>query len=95
MKRISRPLGLAALFIGLAIFHMPSSVAQTVVDDWNNIKTPPAPTLKPVTLDPKTTALLVMDLIKEGMLLSNRIDQGVSLPSRESKNFFLPHERKA
>ena len=93
MKHISRSLGLAALFIGLAIFHMPSSVAQTVVDDWTNIKTPSAPTLKPVTLDPKTTALLVMDLIKQAC--NEQIDQGVSLPSRESKNFFLPHERKA
>src|SRR5262245_44525300 len=38
--------------------------AQTIIDDWSNIKAPPAPTLKPVTTDPKATALLVMDLIK-------------------------------
>ena len=83
MKRISRPLGLAALFVGLAIFHMPSSVAQTVVDDWNNIKTPPAPTLKPVTLDPKTTALLVMDLIKQACNEQNRPRCIASLPRIE------------
>jgi nicotinamidase-related amidase len=35
--------------------------AQTVIDDWNQVKLPPPPQLKPVTLDPKTTALLVMD----------------------------------
>jgi nicotinamidase-related amidase len=35
--------------------------AQTIVDDWNSVKAPPPPTLKPVTVDPKTTALLMLD----------------------------------
>jgi nicotinamidase-related amidase len=35
--------------------------AQTVVDEWSNVKAPPAPALKPVTLEPKTTALLMLD----------------------------------
>lgn len=39
--------------------------AETIVDSWTSIKAPPAPELKPVTLDPKTTALMVMDLIKQ------------------------------
>ena len=39
--------------------------AQTIIDEWQSIKAPPAPELKPVTLDSKTTALLVMDLVKQ------------------------------
>ena len=37
--------------------------AQTVIDDWANIKAPPPPELKPVTVDPKTTALLLLDFV--------------------------------
>jgi nicotinamidase-related amidase len=35
--------------------------AQTIIDDWGQVKLPPPPQLKPVTLVPKETALLVMD----------------------------------
>ena len=41
------------------------SLAQTIIDEWQGIKAPPAPELKTVALDPKTTALLVMDLVKQ------------------------------
>ena len=41
------------------------SLAQTIIDEWQGIKAPPAPELKTVTLDPKITALLVMDLVKQ------------------------------
>jgi len=39
--------------------------AQTIIDEWSSIKVPPPPELKPVTLEPKTTALLAMDMIKQ------------------------------
>ena len=39
------------------------SGAQTIVDEWPNVKAPPAPALKPVTVDPKTTALLMLDFV--------------------------------
>ena len=35
--------------------------AQTIIDEWNEAKLPAPPALKPVTLLPKETALLVMD----------------------------------
>src|SRR6202161_798173 len=35
--------------------------AKTIVDDWNQAKLPSPPQLKPATLLPKETALLVMD----------------------------------
>lgn len=54
-------LAFAAVF-GLAVS---SASAQTIVDDWVNVKTPPAPQLKPVTVDPKTTALLMLDFMNQ------------------------------
>lgn len=38
--------------------------AQSIIDEWSSVKAPPAPALKEVTVDPKTTALLVMDFVK-------------------------------
>jgi len=53
--------GLAAAFV--AIFALQAHAAD-VVDEWASVKLPPAPQLKEVTVDPKTTALLVLDIIK-------------------------------
>jgi nicotinamidase-related amidase len=39
------------------------TAAQTIVDEWPNVKAPPAPALKAVTVDPKTTALLMLDFV--------------------------------
>lgn len=35
--------------------------AQTVIDKWAEVKIPPPPDLKPVTIKPETTALLLLD----------------------------------
>ncbi len=35
--------------------------AQTIIDEWHQVKPPAPPELKPVTVDPKTTALLILD----------------------------------
>ena len=53
----------AVLSVGLVTAFIPAAVAQqkNVVDDWSMVKAPPAPKLKDVKVDPKTTALLVMD----------------------------------
>jgi nicotinamidase-related amidase len=39
--------------------------AGNIVDDWASVNMPPAPQLKPVSVDPKTTALLVLDLMNQ------------------------------
>lgn len=39
--------------------------AQTIVDEWASVKIPPAPQLKPVTVDSKTTALLMLDFMNQ------------------------------
>lgn len=35
---------------------------KTIIDLWNTVTPPPAPELQPVTVDAKTTALLVLDM---------------------------------
>jgi nicotinamidase-related amidase len=55
---------LAATF-GLAAAAMAPASAQTVIDEWSQAKFPAPPQLKPVKLDPKETALLVMDFTKQ------------------------------
>jgi hypothetical protein len=63
MFKISRLLPLAALAAVLS-YAGPSS-AETIIDEWQSVKAPPPPQLKSATLDPKTTALLVIDMIKQ------------------------------
>ncbi len=38
---------------------------KTIVDEWATVQAPKPPELKPVTLDPKTMALLVLDIVKQ------------------------------
>ena len=41
-----------------------ASSAGDIVEDWDTVKPPPKPELKAVTLDPSTTALLILDMQK-------------------------------
>ena len=84
--------------------------AQTIINEWSSIKAPPAPELKTVTVEPKTTALLVMDLIKQACNEKNRPRCIASIPKVEKLlaearakgvggrsvgcNVELPHEQK-
>lgn len=62
MFRIRHLLALAAV---LVIAAPASTRADDVVAEWASVKAPSAPELKEVVLDPKTTAVLVMDFIKQ------------------------------
>jgi nicotinamidase-related amidase len=52
----------AAAFVALAA--LPAQ-AGNVIEDWDSIKRAPAPALKPVKADPKTTALLMLDFMNQ------------------------------
>jgi len=58
VRHLFRFIALTA-FLGFAA----AASAQTIIDDWTNIKAPPAPELTTVTVDPKTTALLMLDFL--------------------------------
>ena len=42
--------------------HAGATADQTIVDEWKVIVPPPPPELKPITVDTKTTALLILDM---------------------------------
>ena len=54
---------LVGLVVSLSISA--SALSQTIVDEWSEIKAPPAPALKPTKLDAKDTALLMLDFVKQ------------------------------
>jgi nicotinamidase-related amidase len=81
MFRLRHLLSLAALAAALACGA--PAPAQTIIDEWSSVKVPPPPELKPVTLDPKTTALLVMDLFKQICNMERRPRCVASIPRIE------------
>ena len=54
-----RVLGFAACVAGCNAVS--AADAQTIVEEWASVKVPPPPALKPVTVDPKVTALVLLD----------------------------------
>ena len=55
---------IAAISITAALGAATANAAD-VIKEWAEIKAPPAPEVKAVTLDGKTTALLILDVMKE------------------------------
>lgn len=54
------------LGLGVVICLMATPVqAQTLIEEWGTAKFPAPPPLKPAKIDPKDTALLVMDFTKQ------------------------------
>ena len=54
----------AAAVIAVVLFGAISLSASDIISEWNTVKTPPVPELKPVSVDAKTTALLILDMAK-------------------------------
>lgn len=50
------------LFSGAPILAVAAPADATLVDEWASLPMPPAPVLKNVVLDSKTTALLILDI---------------------------------
>jgi nicotinamidase-related amidase len=57
---------LVAATLGVTTGGMASkAIASDIIDEWTNVKTPAAPEIKPVTADPKTTALIMGDFMNQ------------------------------
>ncbi|HEX7272714.1 MAG TPA: isochorismatase family protein [Casimicrobiaceae bacterium] len=54
--------------------------AQTIIDEWASVQAPPPPTLKPVALDRKTTALLMVDFNQQTCNMERRPRCIASIP---------------
>jgi nicotinamidase-related amidase len=64
----SRKIYLGAALGFTILFTAATSVlaqTKTIIDEWATVQAPKPPELKPVTLDPKTTALLMLDFVKQ------------------------------
>jgi nicotinamidase-related amidase len=64
---LSKPSRCCASVLGALLLVMGSYLsaadAANIIDEWASVKPPPPPALKPVTVDPKTTALLMLDFL--------------------------------
>jgi nicotinamidase-related amidase len=60
------------------------AMSQTIVDEWSAVKPPPPPELQKVTIDPKTTALLVLDIVKQTCNMERRPRCVASVPKIQS-----------
>ena len=81
MKRHRSSCSHAAIAAVLACLLGPSARAQTVIDEWAIVKVPPPPELKKVTVDPKTTALLVMGFVRDSCNVQRRPRCAATIPA--------------
>jgi nicotinamidase-related amidase len=63
-KQFVKRFAAGALFAVAGLAAVPAS-AQTIVDEWASVKPPAAPELKSATVDPKTTAFLALDFVRQ------------------------------
>lgn len=63
----------AAVVLGLTVFHAAPAQAADIIAEWGTVKPPPVPDLKPVKLDRKTTALLILDPQKPSCTMQRRV----------------------
>jgi Isochorismatase family len=54
-----------AAAIAIVTICSPPARAANIIDEWASVKPPPAPALKPATVDAKTTALLMLDFVPQ------------------------------
>jgi nicotinamidase-related amidase len=60
---------------------MPERIEErTIVDEWNSVEVPPAPKLEVVTLDPKSSAILVLDILQQNCSAARRPRGAASVP---------------
>jgi nicotinamidase-related amidase len=78
----SRDFLVGAAAVAAALFVAAASPlrAADLMAEWASVKPPPAPELKPVTLDPKTTALLILDVNKPNCAPDRRLRCFETLP---------------
>src|ERR1700721_1083982 len=69
--------GVLAAVTGLAI---QAAQAENVIDEWATVKAPPPPELKAVSIDPASTALIVMDISSQSCTLEKRPRCVATLP---------------
>ncbi len=82
----------ACAAIAFGVLAQTPARAGDVIEDWALAKAPPAPALKDATVDPKTTALLVLDFMRTNCNTERRPRCVESLPKAKA---LLERARKA
>ena len=76
--------GVVVLSAAVAVAAMAASLnggaSPSVIDVWDKVKAPPPPQVKPVRLDPETTALLILDIEKRTVDRQRRPRAVASVP---------------
>lgn len=80
LTRTPAALRIAGAAAGLMICLAVPAHAGTIIDEWDSIKAPPAPSLKAVTIDRKTTALLTLDFNEQTCNMQRRPRCIASIP---------------
>jgi nicotinamidase-related amidase len=62
----------AGVLAALSGWVIQAAQADTVIDEWATVKTPPPPELKSVSIDPASTALIVMDISTQSCTAEKR-----------------------
>jgi nicotinamidase-related amidase len=70
-----------AAFAGVLGSAAAPAAAQNIIDEWASVPVPPPPKLERVTLDPKTTALMVMGFVKDSCNVTRRPRCVATIPS--------------
>jgi nicotinamidase-related amidase len=70
MKRICKlspfkVIGLLLTPVLIIFLIQPFVDAQNIIEEWQTVRIPPPPEIKPVTVDAKSTALLLLDFVKQ------------------------------
>jgi nicotinamidase-related amidase len=63
---------LVALIACSAAVVAPTAFAQSIIDEWSKVQAPAPPELKSVTIDPKSTALMVMGFVRDSCNVERR-----------------------
>ena len=69
-----------AFYVVLFCASISFAQSKTIIDEWASVQPPKPPELKPVTIDPKVTALLVLDLVRQGCNAERRPRCVASIP---------------
>ena len=75
---------LLASLLGAAVMVSSAVQAQGVLDDWASVKMPAAPALKPASVDPKTTALMLFDFTTQTCSQERRPRCAASMPKMKT-----------
>jgi nicotinamidase-related amidase len=85
MQRFMSPITIAmsGVIAAAAMLAPVATRGETIIDEWATAKLPPPPALKPVTITPNETALLVMDFTVQTCTPQRRLRCANSVPKVE------------